>query len=124
KQLKHLYKKSWERLLANAGVQQFFPAHDKATKDYISKRCGEALSPTRFLWPEIRDVCEHKAESQSRCSVGDAEWCFIGPQEVMPLDDNHFFMFAEGSDYPIEGHTTPYWQIKELEGLYCPDHMM
>jgi len=126
-QLKQLYGECWRTLLANSGVQQFFPADDAATKEYISTRCGEAFScSARLLWPEIRDECYTGGErvTASSASASDAGRCFISFQEALPFKSEHFYLFAEGIDYPIEGQSTPYWEIEELSGLYSSERTM
>ena len=42
-QLKRDYKDSWETMLANAGMLQFFRPQDNTTAEYISKRTADVV---------------------------------------------------------------------------------
>ena len=60
-QLKRYYRQSWETMLGNAGLVQFFATSDPATNDYIPARLGmTSFTLKARTLEDVRGEAAHK----------------------------------------------------------------
>src|ERR1035437_4310424 len=120
-QLKRDYKDSWETMLANAGMLQFFRPQDNTTAEYVSKRTADVVVDRGIR----KSVNLQDPMDPTRMSISIApEWKekkYLEPWEVRQIGIDEFLMFAAEIDGVARWARRAYWEIPEFRGLYSPD---
>jgi type IV secretion system protein VirD4 len=117
-QLKRDYPDSWETMLANAGVVQFFRPQDNTTAEYVSKRTADVVVDRGIRKRISEDAFGNVSGSYERDLK---EKKYLEPYEVREIGTDEFLLFAAGKNGVLRGGKRAYWNIPEFKGLYGPD---
>src|ERR1017187_791820 len=119
-QLKRDYKDSWETMLANAGMLQFFRPQDNTTAEYISKRTADVVVDRG-----IRKSMSEDPLNPGRMNVSISQDLkdkkYLEPWEVREIGTDEFLLFAAGKNGVHRGARRSYLKTPEFRGLYAPD---
>ena len=119
-QLKRDYKDSWETMLANAGMLQFFRPQDNTTAEYISKRTADVVVDRGIKKSVSQDPMD-----PLRMNINIApDWKdkkYLEPWEVREIGTDEFLLFAAGKNGVHRGARRSYLETPEFRGLYSPD---
>jgi type IV secretion system protein VirD4 len=118
-QLKRDYKDSWETMLANAGMLQFFRPQDNTTAEYVSKRTADIVvgRPKKT----ISEALGRPGDLSISTSLDWKDKKYLEPWEVREIGTDEFLLFAAGKNGVHRGARRAYWQTPEFKGLYAPD---
>ena len=119
-QLRRDYEKSWETMLANAGMVQFFRPQDNTTAEYISKRTADVVVDRG-----IKKTVSQDPMDPSRMNISiTPEWKdkkYLEPWEVREIGTDEFLLFAAGKNGVHRGARRSYLVTPEFRGLWSPD---
>jgi type IV secretion system protein VirD4 len=118
-QLKRDYKDSWETMLANAGMLQFFRPQDNTTAEYVSKRTADIVvgRPKKT----ISESVNRPGELSISMGLDWKDKKYLEPWEVREIGIDEFLLFAAGKNGVHRGARRAYWDTPEFKGLYAPD---
>jgi len=119
-QLKRDYKDSWETMLANAGMLQFFRPQDNTTAEYISKRTADVVVD-RGIKKTVGQSVMRPDEVNIQIAPEWKEKKYLEPWEVREIGTDEFLLFAANKDGVYRGARRAYWETPEFRGLYAPD---
>lgn len=119
-QLKRDYPESWETMLANAGMVQFFRPQDNTTAEYISKRTADVVVD-RGIRKSFSENPNMPGSVNVSISPDWKEKKWLEPYEVREIGLDEFLLFAAGKNGVHRGGKRPYWEMPEFRGLYAPD---
>jgi len=121
-QLKRDYPQSWETMLANAGMLQFFRPQDNTTAEYISKRTADVIV-TRGIKKTVGQMDPVNRPEVFSVNVS-PEWekkKYLEPWEVREIGTDEFLLFAAGKNGVHRGARRSYLLTPEFRGLYSAD---
>src|ERR1035438_10076488 len=119
-QLKRDYEKSWETMLANAGMLQVFRPQDNTTAEYVSDRTANVVVD-RGIRKTVGVSIMRPDEPNIQIAPEWKEKKLYEPWEVREIGTDEFLMFAAGIDGVARWARRAYWETPEFRGLYSPD---
>jgi type IV secretion system protein VirD4 len=117
-QLQRDYKDSWETMLANAGMLQFFRPQDNTTAEYVSKRTADI-----FVGIPKKNIQQDLQTGHLSMSYGVdlKDKKYFEPWEVREIGTDEFLLFAAGKNGVHRGARRAYWDTPEFRGKFSPD---